>query len=129
MGNILQWDRGSSLEKQLFVERDQYMRNILYPWMPADSFVKPHIFYRLSETARYTLRWKAQKNNNDSVIDISSIDPKIEVSTPSTLVYGFDTKRNVYIIYNWQTHHYMIGNKHLIFIFNFFKQYIQYQMQ
>ena len=121
LGNILQWDRGSSLEKQLFVERDQYMRNILYPWMPADSFVKPHIFYRLSETARYTLRWKAQKNNNDSVIDISSIDPKIEVSTPSTLVYGFDTKRNVYIIYNWQTHHYMIGNKHLIFIFNFFK--------
>ena len=37
------------------------------------------------------------------------------------MVYGFDTERNVYIIYNWDTHHYMIGNKHLIFILDFFK--------
>lgn len=121
LGNILQWDRGNNLEKQLFLERDQYMRNTLYPWMPTNAFVKPHIFYRLSETARYTLRWKAQINNNDSITNVSSMDSKTEVSTPSTLVYGFDTKRNIYIIYNWQTHHYMIGNKNLIFIFKFFK--------
>ena len=121
LGNILQWDRGHDLEKQLFVERDQYMREILYPWMPADASVKPHIFYRLSETARHTLRWKFQGNSAISISDDSSINPQTELLFPSTLVYGFDTKRNVYVIYNWQTHHYMIGNEHLIFILNFFK--------
>lgn len=121
LGNILQWNRGSNLEKQLFIERDQYMREMLYPWMPVDSSVKPHIFYRLSETARHTLKWKAQENNTISTIDASLIDSQTKVFIPDTLAYGFDTKRNVYIIYNWQTHHYMIGNKHLIFILNFFK--------
>ncbi|MCM1540708.1 MAG: hypothetical protein NC121_05540 [Blautia sp.] len=121
LGNILQWDRGSDLEKQLFMERDQYMREMLYPWMPTDAFVRPHIFYRLSETARYTLRWKAHENSAISAINASAIDSQTEVFIPNTIVYGFDTKRNIYIIYNWQTHHYMIGNKHLIFIFDFFK--------
>lgn len=121
LGNILQWDRGHDLEKQLFVERDQYMREILYPWMPADACLKPHIFYRLSETVRHTLRWKFQGNSTIPVTDASSINPQTELSIPSALVYGFDTKHNVYIIYNWQTHHYMIGNEHLIFIFDFFK--------
>lgn len=121
LGNILQWNRESDLEKQLFIERDQYMREMLYPWMPTDASVKPHIFYRLSETARHTLRWKDQENCNISATEVSSITSQTEVLIPSTLVYGFDTKRNVYIIYNWKTHHYMIGNKHLIFIFDFFK--------
>ena len=50
-----------------------------------------------------------------------SIDFKTKVCIPDTLVYGFDAKKKVYIIYNWKTHHYMIGNKHLIFIIDFFK--------
>lgn len=121
LGNILPWDRGSDLEKRLFIERDKYMREILYPWMPVNASIKPHIFYRLSETARHTLRWKSQRNCMISTNDVPSIEPQTEIFVPNTLVYSFDAKRNVYIIYNWQTHHYMIGNKHLIFIFDFFK--------
>lgn len=121
LGNTLQWDREPNLEKQLFMERDQYMREMLYPWMPIDSFIKPHIFYRLSETARHTLKWKAQMNSAIPVTNAVSIDFKTKVCIPDTLVYGFDAKKKVYIIYNWKTHHYMIGNKHLIFIIDFFK--------
>lgn len=121
LGNILQWDMGNNLEKQLFIERDQYMREMLYPWMPTDASLKPHIFYRLSETIRHTLKWKAQENDNISTMNASSIDPQTNLFVPNTLVYGFDAKRNIYIIYNWQTHHYMIGNKRLIFILDFFK--------
>lgn len=121
LGNILQWDRGNGMEKQLFMERDQYMRERLYPWMPTSSSIKPHIFYRLSETARHTLRWRIQDIHIVSTTSATSLDSQTEVLLPNTVVYGFDTVRNVYIIYNWDTHHYMIGNNHLIFILNFFK--------
>lgn len=121
LGNILQWDRGNGLEKQLFMERDQYMRERLYPWMPTSSSIKPHIFYRLSETARHTLRWRIQDIHIVSTTSATSLDSQTEVLIPNTVVYGFDTVRNVYTIYNWDTHHYMIGNNHLIFILNFFK--------
>ncbi len=50
------------------------MREMLYPWMPIDSFIKPHIFYRLSETARHTLKWKAQMNSAIPVTNAVSID-------------------------------------------------------
>lgn len=121
LGNILQWKRGDDSEKQLFKERDQYMREMLYPWMPVNASVRPHIFYRLSETARYTLRWKTQRSKAVPAANTVSMELQTEVLIPSTLVYGMDTERKVYIIYNWETHHYMIGNKYLIFIFDFFK--------
>ena len=121
LGNILQWERGEDSEKQLFKERDQYMREMLYPWMPVNASVRPHIFYRLSETARHTLRWKTQRSKAVPVANTVSMELQTEVLIPSTLVYGMDTERKVYIIYNWETHHYMIGNKYLIFIFDFFK--------
>lgn len=122
LGNILQWRRGKSIqEEQLFKERDQYMREILYPWMPINSFVKPYLFYRLCETIRNTLIWKAQKNY--AILDSEkSLDLQTKMIVPDTLVYKYDSTRNVYIIYNWYTHHYMIGNEHLIFIFKLFAE-------
>lgn len=120
LGNILQWDRESNLEKQLFIERDQYMREMLYPWMPVDATVKPHIFYRLSETARHTLRWKAQEDRIFAA-DVRSVDLHVKMIISDALGYGFDAERKVHIIYNWQTHHYMIGNEHLVFALDHFR--------
>ena len=122
LGNILRWERKDSLEQQLFRERDQYMRELLYPWMPANSFIKPHIFYRLCETIRNTLVWKSRENNIVSKCSNLLLNTQIKILVSDELVYSFDSTRNVYIIYNWQTHHYMIANKHLIFILDFFKR-------
>ncbi len=120
LGNILKWERKEDMEQQLFRERDQFMRETLYPWMPANSFIKPHIFYRLSETIRNTLIWKCRDDNNRSESSLS-FNRQTKIIVPDTLVYNFDSARNIYIIYNWQTHHYMIGNKHLIFVLDFFQ--------
>lgn len=97
------------------------MRELLYPWMPANSYIKPYIFYRFSETIRNTLIWKVEKVTRVSGFEKLS-KPQSKVIVPDTLVYNFDLKRNVYIIYNWYTHHYMIGNKHLIFILKLFSE-------
>lgn len=122
LGNILKWKRGDSTqEKQLFRERDLYMREILYPWMPVNSFIKPYLFYRLSETIRNTLIWKCD-NNFCTPEFVNPLETQIQVIAPNTLVYNFDESRNVYIIYNWYTHHYMIGNKHLIYILELFAE-------
>lgn len=123
LGNNLKWKRNDDIqEKDLLRERDQYMREILYPWMPVNAFIKPYLFYRLSETVRNTLILKC---HNDSTISSNKellLNSQIKVLVPDTLVYSFDLKRNVYIIYNWKTHHYMIGNSHLIFVLDLFKE-------
>lgn len=122
LGNVLQWERGDNTQKsQLVKERDQYMKEILYPWMPINSFIKPYLFYRLSETIRNTLIWKCQKNK--TIFNFKkSLTSHEKIIISDTLVYSFDSNRNVYIIYNWSTHHYMIGNEHLIFIFRLFRK-------
>ncbi len=51
-----------------------------------------------------------------------SLNIKAKIIVPETLVYDLDSKQNVYIIYNWHTHHYMIGNEHLILIIKLFKE-------
>lgn len=57
LGNLVEWDCAETpfLEEQLKMERDDFMRKQLYPWMPEDALVSPHIFYRLMETVRNTL--------------------------------------------------------------------------
>ena len=119
LGNTLQWKRNNTLSlNHLYKERDRYMRDILYPWMPKDSHVKPYLFYRLSETIRNTLIWKSQKDANKD----NKLNMKKKLIVPTALIYGYDSNRNIYVIYNWTTHHYMIGNKHMIAIFDLFKE-------
>ena len=123
LGNNLKWKRNDDIqEKDLLRERDQYMRKILYPWMPVNAFIKPYLFYRLCETIRNTLILKCHNDNTISSNKELPLNLQIKVLVPDTLVYSFDFKRNVYIIYNWGTHHYMIGNSHLIFVLDLFKE-------
>ncbi len=119
--NTLKWNRNDD-EQILFRERDNCMRDILYPWMPSDSFVKPYLFYRLSETIRNTLVWKSKQNQlfQDEFDQTVSFD-KEKLVIPNTLIYTYDSERSIYIIYNWYTHHYMIGNRNIVFIFELFK--------
>lgn len=63
--NSVKWIRkNENIDMQLNLLRDQYMRDILYTWMPLHAIIKPHIFYRLSETIRNTLIWKSINSGN-----------------------------------------------------------------
>ncbi len=57
LGNLVAWDCAEVpfQEERLKMERDDFMRETLYPWMPEDALISPHIFYRLMETVRNTL--------------------------------------------------------------------------
>lgn len=57
LGNLVNWDCAEVpfQEAELKQERDRVMRELLYPWMPEDALISPHILYRLLETTRSTL--------------------------------------------------------------------------
>ena len=57
LGNLVMWNCAEIpfKEEQLKKERDSIMREQLYPWLPENALVSPHIFYRLLETTRNTL--------------------------------------------------------------------------
>lgn len=91
-------------------EQDQFMREKLTPWMPEKSILKPHIFYRLSETIRNTLIWKSKKLLDDNKVFYSYMYLK----TADNLTVSFNETQDTYIIYNWDNHHYMKGNQLLV---------------
>lgn len=91
-------------------EQDQFMREKLYPWMPSNSILKPHIFYRLSETIRNTLIWKGKALPDDKKVFYSYMHLK----TADNLTITFNEEQKIYIIYNWNNHHYMKGNMLLV---------------
>lgn len=57
LGNILEWESDAKTweEQILEEERDSVMREILYPWLPKEALIRPHILYRFLETTRNTL--------------------------------------------------------------------------
>ncbi len=68
-------------------ERNEFMRDILYPWMPKTALIKPVILYRLSETIRNTLLWSNK--------EYDFILPSKQVT--------FILNNHKYI-YDWKTH-------------------------
>lgn len=70
LGNLVDWDCADTpfLEDKLKMERDEFMREQLYPWMPENALVYPHIFYRLMETARNTLTIKDRENEYINIV-------------------------------------------------------------
>jgi len=71
LANLVSWNCAEIpfLEDELKFERDNFMREQLYPWMPEDALVCPHIFYRLMETIRNTLTVKDRIENAKCGID------------------------------------------------------------
>ena len=117
IGNIVEWNDASDFSSNMLAdERDKFMRNVLYPWMPHNAMLPPYIFYRLSETIRNTLFWKEENKSNPSEI----VEPCYLIVNPNVTI-TYQTSRSIYIIYNWNTHHYMIGNHNTLRVFEMFK--------
>ena len=100
LGNIVGWNSYENEFKResLDIERNNFMRNVLYPWMPMNCFLPVYVFYRLSETSRNTLVWKCQK---ESVFNLG-IDSLIIWSQANSYVERSETKLTVY---NLNSHH------------------------
>lgn len=105
LGNWAEF-RSKNDNKTLGYEQDQFMREKLYPWMPPKSIIKPHIFYRFSETIRNTLIWKNKKIQENKKGYYSSM----QLKTIHNLTITYDKLNDTYIIYNWNNHHYIKGN-------------------
>lgn len=87
MGNLVSWDCAEVpfQEERLKLERDGFMREQLYPWMPEDALVSPHIFYRLMETVRNTLTTKDSANDRME----RPLSPKTHIKwNPDVITYS-----------------------------------------
>lgn len=111
LGNLLDWDcqEVPFNYDQLDAERNAAMRELLYPWMPKTARIPVYIFYRLSETSRSTLVWKAKRSllGQDSAV----ADPyTLTLVASRALAVGrvldrgkYDTAPR-YRVYDWESH-------------------------
>jgi hypothetical protein len=119
LGNILRWQDDSINYNSISIQRDQFMRERLYPWMPSHTLTPPHIFYRLSETIRNTLIWKGLELSNSWGENAETESKKYKTSD-LTIFYCGD--KNLYYIYSWLSHHYMLGNDCVVSLLKIFNE-------
>jgi len=110
LGNVLSWSSPSMNFKALARDRDQFMREQLYPWMPSHTLTPPHVLYRLSETIRNTLLWKA-RSLWPRVPEPVAAHQKVRMGDLTSI---YDEAKDIFYIYCWDSHHYMIGDRCLV---------------
>lgn len=114
LGNCVAWI--SPKEHQLLDdERQKFMREMLFSWMPENNLLKPTTLYRLAETSRNTLVWKA--NKTDKTERYFTADMELRLTTNLSF---FQESEYRFLIYNWDTHHYVHGNQYLLELLNCF---------
>ena len=98
LGNIVGWNSYEEVfdRNVLDLERNNVMRNLLYPWMPVNCCLPVYVFYRLSETSRNTLVWKCKNEtpsrlNVDSIVSWSNANSCIEQGKTSVTVYNLNS--------------------------------------
>jgi hypothetical protein len=117
LGNIVGWD---SFEVQydrsvLDFERNNIMRNILYPWMPTNCVLPIFIFYRLSETSRNTLIWKCVSNEKP----LLDVEATIEAAKGNSEI---ERIKKAAVIYNLTSHHLIECDEVSLSLIDYLKQ-------
>jgi radical SAM superfamily enzyme YgiQ (UPF0313 family) len=111
LGNLLEWNCAEEPFNydQLTAERNDFMRRELYPWMPVSASLEPYLFYRLSETSRATLVWKAKSWDGDSWVGFPEGD-FTSLIAPGPIIVRGPFKHSEYDptdrfeIYDWSSH-------------------------
>lgn len=98
LGNIVSFRCPTMDESRDSIDykRNEFMRETLYPWMPITAQIKPNIFYRLSETIRNTLVWHTNTDTDNGITSIVEKNKELSI---------WKENEELYMIYNWQTHH------------------------
>lgn len=114
LGNSVEW-MSPSTKLDLDIERQTFMREQLYPWMPRNALTSPTLLYRLTETARRTLVWKSKRHTDGAPsfgdTTVLRLSPALAISEDGP---------NQYLIYCWESHHYMEGNGFLLQLLDMF---------
>ncbi|MBR5041355.1 MAG: radical SAM protein [Clostridiales bacterium] len=100
--NFRMWDDSFDF-KRLNNERESFMRQVLYPWMPTNTIMEVVIFYRLCETSRNTLIWKCSSSEDIEIEPNSSICISKDVSV-------LENEDNKVLAYSFKTHHEVMGD-------------------
>lgn len=97
IGNLVDfrmWDDSFNYQR-LDIERESFMRQVLYPWMPTNSLMNVSIFYRLSETSRNTLIWKCKQYEKREIQPETTINLSKEVSilqSDKSMIWAYSLK-------------------------------------
>lgn len=119
LGNLLDWDCQDNPfnYESLDYQRNELMRKLLYSWMPSSSILPVYIFYRLAETSRATMVWKAQRSNSGNWKDeLPPLEDTMHLVLSDLVVIsspidkGPFVEGNRYLLYDWETHHSMECN-------------------
>ena len=113
LGNLVAWDCAEApfWEDKLKAERDDFMREQMYPWMPEGALIYPHIFYRLMETIRNTLTIKDRIDERKKVIERGNL-----VRWNSSTIICSN------IIYNIKRHQKIISNINMMAVKKIFDE-------
>ena len=87
------------------------MREMLYPWLPEDALVSPHIFYRLMETIRNTLIVKDKKDKGE-----------MEKSEESEMVWNSSVIVCAKLCYNVREHQKIVASIDMMKIKHIFEE-------
>lgn len=129
LGNLVDWDHAEVPfdHGHLDAERNTVMRSLLYPWIPATATLPVYIFYRLAETSRATLGWKARRAatgaRQDRLAPAGSGDWLVvssDAAAVGPIPQGPYTQHDQFWIYSWRTHHQMrVGGSEFEFLQTF----------
>lgn len=102
LGNLVDWDcEAAPYHREILEqERNEVMHRLLYPWLPKDSETSPHVLYRLTETTRNTLTFRATYSSDvpDEITKRQASPTLISAGKP-----GFQ-KGDKSLLYDWRTH-------------------------
>lgn len=105
LGNMVDYNCfvDSESKESIDIKRNEFMRELLYPWMPIASHIKPNIYYRLTETIRNTLIWKDLTENK---VAKGKDEELVYCKSPS--IVAWRESKDSYKVYDWYTHHFYI---------------------
>jgi len=113
LGNLVDWDCDEVPfdYATLDAERNAVMRQLLYDWMPATATLPVYIFYRLAETSRATMVWKARRQamgDWSSGTPLEAAEGALAVSPGLCFVSTTEANRysqgGRFTAYDWDTH-------------------------
>lgn len=116
LGNLLEWESEYFDYEILDQERNSFMRELLYPWMPQNTLCRPYLLYRFSETIRNTLVWKSKGHKAYFAENRNYI-----VKCSNNIAISSIEKTDDFLIYHWSSHHYIKVNKFFMKFYDIWK--------
>lgn len=125
LGNIISWDSTSDnySRKNIDAQRNGFMRETLYPWMPETPMTPPFNFYVQYENQSMTLLWKTKISSHQTKGKIA-LSQKTKIKKSDNLVHSKTNRKKgteyLLRIYNWDTHFFLECDEKCLHLYNIF---------